>query len=127
MIRRLIGGGILASRRATSTTSSRSVPRVVDAYTRPVISTITLTNTGTLSKINRLFSSPPTPSDYLCVHVFVSVKPGTEDAFIKASLDNARASAQEEGIARFDVIQEEDDPTKFVLVEVYKTNEGKSY
>lgn len=37
-----------------------------------------------------------------------------------ASLANARASSLEPGIARFDVIQQEDNPTKFVLVEVYK-------
>lgn len=60
-------------------------------------------------------------ADYQCVHVFVSVKPGTEGAFLAASLDNARASSMESGIARFDVIQQEDDPTKFVLVEVYKS------
>ena len=52
----------------------------------------------------------------------MSVKPGTEDAFKEASLANARASALEEGIARFDVIQQIDDPTKFVLVEVYKND-----
>lgn len=56
----------------------------------------------------------------LTVHVFVSVKPGTEVAFKQASLANARQSAKEPGIARFDVIQQVDDPTKFVLVEVYK-------
>ncbi len=39
---------------------------------------------------------------------------------MQASLENARASSQEEGISRFDVIQQEDDPTQFVLVEVYK-------
>ncbi len=54
------------------------------------------------------------------VHVLVSCKPGTEEAFQKASLDNARASALEPGISRFDVIQQDDDPSKFVLVEVYK-------
>lgn len=54
------------------------------------------------------------------MHVFVSVKPGTEEAFKVASLANARASAKEPGIARFDVIQQADDPTKFVLVEVYR-------
>jgi Uncharacterized conserved protein len=48
------------------------------------------------------------------------VKSGTEDAFKAASLANARESAREPGIARFDVIQQMDDPTKFVLVEVYK-------
>eukprot|EP00985_Skeletonema_marinoi_P032940 scaffold40046_cov161-Skeletonema_marinoi.AAC.2 len=68
----------------------------------------------------RTFSSQSNQADYLCVHVFVSVKPGTEEDFMLASLENARASSLEEGIARFDVIQQEDDPSKFVLVEVYK-------
>ncbi len=57
---------------------------------------------------------------YQCVHVFVSVKPGKEQEFLTATLANARASSQEPGIARFDVLQQGDDPTKFVLVEVYK-------
>jgi len=55
----------------------------------------------------------------LAVHVFVSVKPGTEDAFKAASLDNAQNSVQEPGVARFDVMQNIEDTTKFVLVEVY--------
>lgn len=58
------------------------------------------------------------------VHVFVSVKPGTEEAFKTASLANARSSALEPGIARFDVIQQIDDPSKFVLVEVYKNDDA---
>mmetsp|Transcript_438 Transcript_438/g.972 ORF Transcript_438/g.972 Transcript_438/m.972 type:complete len:173 (+) Transcript_438:92-610(+) len=71
--------------------------------------------------ICRTFSSQDNnPANYKCVHVFVSVKPGTEDDFLAASLANARASSLEPGIARFDIIQQEDDPTKFVLVEVYK-------
>jgi autoinducer 2-degrading protein len=57
------------------------------------------------------------------VHVFVHVKPDTIDAFKSASLENAQNSVQEPGIARFDVIQELEDPTKFVLVEVYRTPE----
>ena len=63
-------------------------------------------------------------ADYLCIHVFVSVIPGKETDFLRASLENARASSKEEGIARFDVIQQEDDPTKFVLVEVYKNKDA---
>merc|ERR1712106_1091982 len=59
-------------------------------------------------------------TEYLCVHVFVTVKEGTEEAFKVATLENARNSAKEDGVARFDVIQEKDDPTKFVLVEIYK-------
>lgn len=57
----------------------------------------------------------------LIVHVFVHVKPDQVDAFKTASLENARQSLQEPGIARFDVIQQHDDPTRFVLVEVYRT------
>lgn len=54
-------------------------------------------------------------------HVFVHVKPDQVDAFKVATLENARNSVQEPGIARFDVIQQQDDPTRFVLVEVYRT------
>ncbi len=55
------------------------------------------------------------------VHVFVHVKDNQIDAFKAASLENARNSVQEPGVARFDVIQQQDDPTRFVLVEVYRT------
>jgi len=55
------------------------------------------------------------------VHVFVHVKPDQVEAFEAASLENARNSVQEPGIARFDVIQQQDDSTRFVLVEVYRT------
>ena len=57
------------------------------------------------------------------VHVFVHVKSEFVEAFRDASLENARNSIQEPGIARFDVIQQQDDPTRFVLVEVYRTPE----
>jgi autoinducer 2-degrading protein len=57
------------------------------------------------------------------VHVHVQVKPESVDAFRRATLENARNSVQEPGIARFDVIQQLDDPTRFVLVEVYRTPE----
>ena len=55
------------------------------------------------------------------VHVHVHVKPEFVQAFKEATLENARNSVQEPGIARFDVIQQRDDPTRFVLVEVYRT------
>jgi len=55
------------------------------------------------------------------VHVFVQVKPESVEAFKAACLDNASNSVKEPGIARFDVIQQVDDPTRFVLVEVYRT------
>ncbi len=54
------------------------------------------------------------------VHVHVHVKPEYLEAFKAATTENARNSVQEPGIARFDVIQQQDDPTRFVLVEVYR-------
>ncbi len=57
----------------------------------------------------------------LVVHVHVHVKPDCVESFSEASLENARQSVQEAGIVRFDVIQQTDDPTRFVLVEVYRT------
>lgn len=57
------------------------------------------------------------------VHVQVHVKPEFVDAFSAATIENARNSVQEPGIARFDVVQQLDDPTRFVLVEVYRTPE----
>jgi len=58
------------------------------------------------------------------VHVHVRVKPECVEAFKAASLENARHSVAEPGIARFDVIQQADDPTCFVLVEVYRTEDA---
>jgi quinol monooxygenase YgiN len=58
------------------------------------------------------------------VFVHVHVKPEFVDDFRAATLDNAANSRQEPGVARFDVVQEMEDPTKFVLVEVYRTPEG---
>ena len=55
------------------------------------------------------------------VHVFVSVKPDRVQDFKTATLENARNSVQEPGIARFDVIQQRDNPENFVLVEVYRS------
>jgi quinol monooxygenase YgiN len=57
------------------------------------------------------------------VHVFVHVKPEFVEAFKAATLENARNSVQEPGIARFDVVQQLDDPNRFVLVEVYRTED----
>lgn len=59
----------------------------------------------------------------LIVHVVVHVKPDQVDAFRAASVENARQSVREPGIARFDVVQQQDDPTRFVLVEVYRTSD----
>ena len=59
----------------------------------------------------------------LIVHVFVHVKLQKIEDFKAASIENARESIKEPGIARFDVIQQRDDPTRFVLVEVYRTSD----
>ena len=55
------------------------------------------------------------------VHVYVHVKPESVEAFKEATIENARNSVQEPGIARFDVVQQRGEPTRFVLVEVYRT------
>jgi autoinducer 2-degrading protein len=56
--------------------------------------------------------------------VHVNVKLKFVEAFKQATIENASNSLQEPGIERFDVIQQTDDPTKFILVEVYKTSEA---
>ena len=60
----------------------------------------------------------------LIVHVHVQVKPECVESFRAASVENARHSVQESGIARFDVLQQSDDPTRFVLVEAYRTDDA---
>ena len=60
----------------------------------------------------------------LIVHVFVHVLPASVDAFIEATTANANASVLEPGIARFDVVQSLEDPTRFVLVEAYRSDEA---
>jgi quinol monooxygenase YgiN len=57
----------------------------------------------------------------LIIHVHVTVKPDGIEAFKEATIENARQSRKEPGIARFDLIQQNDDPTRFVLVEVYRS------
>ena len=60
----------------------------------------------------------------LVVHVHVHVKPEFVEAFRLATSENARNSVLEPGIARFDVLQQADEPTRFVLVEVYRSVEA---
>lgn len=55
------------------------------------------------------------------VHVHVQVKPESVVEFRHVTIENARASVQEPGIARFDVMEQQDNATRFVLVEVYRT------
>ncbi len=60
----------------------------------------------------------------LAVHVNIQVKSDCVGRFIEATKENAENSLKEPGIARFDLIQQQDDPTRFVLVEVYRNAEA---
>jgi len=60
----------------------------------------------------------------LIVQVHVHVKPEFIEAFRTATIENATHSVQEPGIARFDVLQQQDDGSRFVLVEVYRSAEA---
>jgi autoinducer 2-degrading protein len=53
--------------------------------------------------------------------IHVHVKPESVADFTQATIANGRSSIQEDGIARFDVVQQQDDPTHFVLIEVYQS------
>ncbi len=57
------------------------------------------------------------------IHVDVAVKPGQEVAFLQATLENARNSLEEPGVIRFDILQQQADPTRFTLVEIYRTEQ----
>jgi quinol monooxygenase YgiN len=60
------------------------------------------------------------------VHVHVRVKPEFVDAFKQATVTNARESNKEPGIFRFDFLQQQDDPSRFVLVEGYRNDEASA-
>jgi len=60
----------------------------------------------------------------VCVHVHV--KPEHREEFVQATLENARGTVQEPGNLRFDVIQQVDDPNRFILYEVYRDEAGMS-
>jgi (4S)-4-hydroxy-5-phosphonooxypentane-2,3-dione isomerase len=60
----------------------------------------------------------------IILHVHIRVKPECVEAFRAATLANAGASVREPLVARFDVAQQEGDPTRFVLVEAYRSPEG---
>ena len=62
----------------------------------------------------------------LVVHVKVRVKPETVDAFKQATVANARESVNEPGVARFDFVQSQEDPTCFVLVEAYRNAQASA-
>ena len=56
----------------------------------------------------------------LIVHVHIQVKSEVVGPFIEATRANARNSRQEPGVLRFDIVQQADDPARFVLVEIYR-------
>jgi quinol monooxygenase YgiN len=58
----------------------------------------------------------------VCVHAHV--KPDSVADFRRATVENARSSVQESGILRFDVVEQQDDVTRFVLMEAYRTPEA---
>jgi len=58
------------------------------------------------------------------VFVDVHVKPESIQAFREATIENARESVKEPGVARFDVLQQEADPARFMLVEVYRDEDA---
>ena len=60
----------------------------------------------------------------LIVHVSVRVKSACIDEFVEATLENARLSLLEPGVARFDVLQDKANPERFVLNEIYRTTEA---
>ena len=58
------------------------------------------------------------------VHVNVHVREECVEAFKEVTIANAKDSLQEAGVVRFDVIQQKDDPCRFVLVEVYRSEQA---
>jgi (4S)-4-hydroxy-5-phosphonooxypentane-2,3-dione isomerase len=60
----------------------------------------------------------------LVVFVHVEVKAEHAAAFEAATMANARASIEEPGVARFDVLRTDGKPNEFVLIEVYRDSDA---
>jgi quinol monooxygenase YgiN len=60
----------------------------------------------------------------IILHVYLHVKPELVNEFREANIRNAACSVREPGILRFDVLQQEDDPSRFLLVEIYKNEKA---
>ncbi|MGH9356957.1 MAG: putative quinol monooxygenase, partial [Terriglobia bacterium] len=60
----------------------------------------------------------------LVLIVDARVKPEFLDAFRAAIVENAQQSIREPGVARFDILQQQGDPTHFVFVEAYHTEQA---
>lgn len=58
------------------------------------------------------------------LQVFIHIKPEFRDAFITITRENARDSREEPGVVRFDFYAQQDDPSRFVLIEVYRHAEA---
>ena len=56
--------------------------------------------------------------------VYVHVKPDYIDSFIDASIMNHKGSVKESGNLRFDILQQADDPYRFMLYEAYESVEA---
>lgn len=59
------------------------------------------------------------------VIVTIRVEPGRIDEFVKETLENVRATLKEPGVMRFDLLREAEDPSRFLLVEVYRHAEDQ--
>ena len=57
-----------------------------------------------------------------CVHVHV--KPENVEEFRDAILENQKGTIQEPGNIRFDIHQQADDPCRFMLYEVFESDEA---
>ncbi len=66
------------------------------------------------------------PNSLVVVHVGVQVKPERVEEFRRATRENAEQSVREPGVVRFDVVQDAEDPTRFVLVEAYRNAHAAS-
>jgi len=60
------------------------------------------------------------------IHVQPQAKPPYISAFKQACIENAKESLKEEGIVRFDIVRQQDDPTHFILIEVYRNKDAPS-
>ncbi len=52
--------------------------------------------------------------------VNIKVKPSQIEAFRAATLENAFHSKKEPGIARFELLQDQEEPSHFILIEGYR-------
>jgi quinol monooxygenase YgiN len=71
-----------------------------------------------------LVRKPEREASMIVINVHVWVEPEHVEQFKEATSENAGFSVREPGVARFDVLQHQDDPTRFLMVEVYRTAEA---